>query len=137
MAGETDLKKLLAAMAPKLIDGEFVFCSLVSACYGDYKELEPLAVINEAEGLTLLVPKHGADDKGLPYESVYRGITLTIHSSLDAVGLTASVSTKLAEYGISANVISGYYHDHIFVQTELAERALAAIRELTSYFDNP
>lgn len=124
-------------MAPKLIDGEYVFCSMASACYGDHKGLEPLAAINEAEGLTLLVPRQRADEKGLQYESVFRGITLSVHSSLDAVGLTAAVSAKLAEYGISANVISGYYHDHIFVQTESAERALAAIRELTIYFDIP
>ncbi|MEO1400127.1 MAG: ACT domain-containing protein [Cyanobacteria bacterium J06635_1] len=130
MAGETNLSKLLSSMAPKLLDGEYVFCSVKAARYGDLKELEPLATYNEAEGLTLLVPKHLADENGLSYESVFRGITLAIHSSLDAVGLTAAVSTKLAEHGISANVIAAYYHDHLFVQTERAEQAIAALREL-------
>ncbi|WP_139151741.1 ACT domain-containing protein, partial [Vibrio anguillarum] len=37
--------------------------------------------------------------------------------------------TKLASYGISANVIAGYYHDHIFVQQEKAEKAMAALKE--------
>lgn len=58
---------------------------------------------------------------------MFRGITLTIHSSLDAVGITAAVSTKLAEQGISANVIAAYYHDHIFVQAEKAELAIEAL----------
>jgi hypothetical protein len=49
---------------------------------------------------------------------------------LDAVGLTAAFSSKLAEHGISANVIAGYFHDHIFVQKEHAEKAIAALNEL-------
>ena len=65
----------------------------------------------------------------LAFESVFRGITLTIHSSLDAVGLTAAVSGKLAANNISANVIAAYYHDHIFVQTEKAELALKVLNE--------
>ena len=130
MAGETDLNRLLVKMAPELIEGEYVFCSLASACYGDHQELQPLATIKEAKGLTLLVPRKIADEKGLDYESVFRGITLTVHSSLDAVGLTAAVSSKLAEKSISANVISGYYHDHIFVQAEYADQAMAALIEL-------
>lgn len=62
---------------------------------------------------------------------MFKGITLTIHSSLDAVGLTAAVSTKLAEKDISANVIAAYYHDHIFVQSEKAELAMEALGEFS------
>ena len=54
-----------------------------------------------------------ADESGLSYESIFSKITLEIHSSLDAVGLTAAFSNKLTSYGISANVVAGYYHDHI------------------------
>ncbi|WP_229764900.1 ACT domain-containing protein, partial [Vibrio cholerae] len=42
---------------------------------------------------------------------------------------TAAFATKLAEHGISANVIAGYYHDHIFVQKEKAQQALQALGE--------
>ena len=130
MSGETDLIKLLQAMAPELIDGDFVFCSLADASYGDYAELQPLAAIDEAEGLTLILPKANADAQGLDYDGVFRGITLRVHSSLDAVGLTATISARLAELNISANVVAGFYHDHIFVQRQVAADALAALEDL-------
>ena len=57
-------------------------------------------------------------------------ISLNVHSSLDAVGLTAAFSNRLAEYGISANVVAGFYHDHIFVHSELAEKAIRALGEI-------
>lgn len=129
MTGETDLSKLLASMSPVLMDGEYIFCSIQSARYGDRAELEPFASCIEPEGLSLIVPRSRADANGLGYETVFRGITLRIHSSLEAVGLTAAVSAKLTLYGISANVVAGYFHDHIFVQAEYAEKAMAALGE--------
>lgn len=132
MTGEKNLEKLLSAMSPAIRAGEFVFCSFEKARYGDHSELEPIAAFTEREGLTLVIPKSKADEHGIKYESVFSCITLTVHSSLDAVGLTAAFSNKLAEHGISANVMAGYFHDHIFVQNELAEKAIAAISELTS-----
>ena len=131
MVGETNLQKLLASMSPQLTNGEYVFCTFHSAAYGDYSELEPIAAITEPEGLTLIIPRSIADRKSIDYESVFKRITLNVHSSLDAVGLTAAFSSKLAEQGISANVVAGYYHDHILVQTELAERAIKALNEMT------
>lgn len=127
--GESDLGKLLASMSPVLIDGEFVFCSFENAHYGDHSEFEPIAVVTESEGLTLVIPKSKADEFDLNYESTFRGITLEVHSSLEAVGLTAAFSSKLTEHGISANVIAGYFHDHIFVPSEHAEKAIAALTE--------
>ena len=129
MTGARNLEKLLASMSLKLRDGEFVFCSFQDAKYGDYLDLEPLAAICESEGLTLIIPKSKADERDMNYESVFRGITLNIHSSLEAVGFTAAFSSKLTEHGISANVIAGYYHDHIFVQREYAEKAIEALAE--------
>lgn len=129
MTGETDLSKLLSSMAPRMMEGEFVFCTVKDAKYGDYTQLSPVATFCEDEGLTLVVPRHIADKAGLCYESVFRGITLTVHSSLHAVGLTAAVSGKLAEQGISANVMAAYYHDHIFVQSGRADEALAVLSE--------
>lgn len=131
MSGETDLGRMLAQMSPRLVDGEFVFLTFTDAGYGDRAELEPVAAVSEAEGLTLVVPRHRADAHGLAYESVFRAITLQVHSSLDAFGLTAAFATRLAEHGISANVVAGFYHDHIFVQREAAARALEALESLS------
>jgi hypothetical protein len=132
VAGETNLIKLLASMKPVLLDEEYVFCTVEGAQYGDYAEIMPLASYLEFEGLTLLVSKNNAEKVHLKYEAVFKGITLTVHSSLEAVGLTAAVSNKLAEKGISANVIAAYYHDHLFVQAEKAEMAMEALNEFGS-----
>lgn len=118
-------------MSPELMVGEFVFCCFEKACYGDHAELEPIAAFSESEGLTLVISRAKADEHNIGYESVFSCITLKVHSSLDAVGLTAAFSAKLTEYEISANVIAGYYHDHIFVQTNQAENAMTALSELT------
>lgn len=130
MHGETDLKKMLSNMSPELLDDEFVFCTFENAQYGEHANLQPIAVVKESEGLTFVIPKEKADEHNVKYASVFKGITLKIHSSLDAVGLTAAFSKKLTEHGISANVIAGFYHDHIFVQSEKADKAMSAIKEL-------
>jgi len=132
MTGETNLAKLLATMSPVLMTGEFVFLSFPGAAYGDHANLNPVASVAEQEGLTLVVEKTHADRHGMEYQSCYTGITLEVHSSLDAVGLTAAFSVKLSEYGISANVIAGYFHDHIFVQSAYADRAMTALRQLSA-----
>lgn len=130
MVGETNLSKLLASMSPKLMPDNYVFCS-VESDFSDFSDLSPLATYREEEGLTLVVTKDVAIANKLPFESVFKGITLMVHSSLDAVGLTAAVSTKLAEKGISANVIAAYYHDHIFVPAEKANVAIEALAEFS------
>ena len=131
MAGKTDLEELLSSLAPALLDGEYVFCSFKNAQYGDYKELAPMATFVEAEGLTLVILKNHADEFGFSYDSVFKCLTLTVYSSLDAVGLTAAVSAKLAEHNISANIIAAYHHDHIFVQMEHAVHALSILNDFT------
>ena len=131
MTGEKDLQQLLASMSPVLMKGEFVFCTFKGARYGDFAHLEPLASMSESEGLTLVISKSTADDNEYEYDAVFKGITLLIHSSLEAVGLTAAFSTKLTEHGISANVIAGYYHDHIFVPTVLADKAIEVLESFT------
>lgn len=131
MTGEQHLATLLSSLSPELLDREYVFCTFPNARYGDYPALEPFASVSEPEGLTLIIPRIQADDRGLRYGSVFKRITLRVHSSLDAVGLTAAFSNKLAEHGISANVVAGYYHDHIFVHRDHAERAMAALEEFS------
>ena len=129
MTGEEELNKLLVLLEPNLLPSDFVFCTAANLKYGDLAELQPVASYQEEEGLTLVLDKKAADGAGLAYDSVFNCITLTVHSSLDAVGLTAAISGKLAANGISANIIAAYHHDHVFVQKCNAQSALQLLTE--------
>ncbi len=130
MSGIVELEALLKSMSPELAQGEYVFCS-VEGKLADYLHLEPLSFFREPEGLTLIVSVEVAQKEGLNFESRFKQIMLRVHSSLNAVGLTAAVSGKLAAHGISANVVAAYYHDHIFVPAERATDAMHALSELS------
>jgi len=130
MTGETDLQKLLQGMKPKIHEGEFVFCTvqdLVSAA-----SLNPLCIFQEEEAITVIIPKRQADKASIPYSVVCAWITLTVHSSLEAVGLTAAVSKALTEANISCNVIAAFYHDHIFVPVNDAQKAMFVLENLSN-----
>lgn len=129
MSGETDLNKMLEQLSPSLVEDTFVFCT-VNGEFSDYATLSPKGSFVEEEGLTLILSQQSADSAGIAYDSVMRMITLSIHSSLDAVGLTAAVSAKLTEHDISANVVAAFYHDHIFVPAEKAELAVSVLSTL-------
>ncbi|WOG30133.1 ACT domain-containing protein [Endozoicomonas sp. 8E] len=130
MSGIVDLEKLLESMNPVLVEDEFVFCN-VPGQLSEYINLNPLATFIESEGITLVLSKSSAESAGINFKNTYKQITLSVHSSLEAVGLTAAISNKLASNGISANVIAAYFHDHIFVQSEKAQAALAALHEIS------
>jgi hypothetical protein len=130
--GEHDLALLLQRLEPELMAGEFIFCFAATGALEDFLDLVPLAVMAEPEGLTLVLLRDIAQEAGFACDVVLRCITLTVHSSLEAVGLTAAVATALADAGISANVIAGYFHDHIFVPAERAEQALAVLKQLSA-----
>ena len=127
MSGEIDLNTLVANLSPSLAPDDYVFCTFEHARYGDFAEASPIAAVMEAEGLTLVVTPKYADAQRFAYQGSFKCITLNVHSSLAAVGLTAAVSTKLAQHGISANMVAGYFHDHIFVSVAEASRALALL----------
>ncbi len=129
MPGETNLQRLLANMQPELLEGEFVFCS-VSPLAFDQLRIHPIGWFREVEGITLIVERSVADAEGLDYEFVSRMITLNILSSLEAVGLLAAITNKLAAAGISVNTISAYYHDHLFVPTNRASAVMRLLDEL-------
>lgn len=130
MSGETNLSTLLATMEPELGLDEYVFCS-VNGEISKYAHMNPVATVMEAEGLTLILTEPSAKDFGFEYSGTYRRITLRVHSSLEAVGLTAAISERLTSVQISANVVAGYYHDHIFVPSARAEQAVTELRSLS------
>jgi len=47
--------------------------------------------------------------------------------ALSAVGLTAVFAGALAAAGISANVVAGFHHDHVFVHSPLRRSARGAL----------
>ena len=128
MTGEVDLKKLIEGMKPELNKGEYVYCLASSKEYA--AALDPLFYFLEKEGVTVILPKEKADTMNIPYETICAWITLTVHSSLEAVGLTAAVSKTLTEENISCNVVAAFFHDHIFVPVKDAERAMNALQRL-------
>ena len=130
MTGETNLSRLLASLSPRLNPGRFVFCSVpqptvvqVAAALGSFRE---------AEGTPLILAREEAERLGLTYDYLAAWITLVVHSSLAAVGLTAAFARALAGEGISCNVIAGFHHDHLFVAEADAERALARLQRLAA-----
>ncbi|MEM6783218.1 MAG: ACT domain-containing protein [Bacteroidota bacterium] len=129
--GVTDLHVLLASTEPVLEGGTLVFVTVPTRSFALAAETNPVAAVMEAEGLTLVLPQAQADALRFGYGTVFRQLTLTVHSSLDAVGLTAAVATRLAAHGIPANVVAGFYHDHLFVPHDRAEEALAALQALS------
>jgi hypothetical protein len=130
MPGETDLSKLIGSMQPVLSEPAYVFVSIDKDNPASLAQLEPLGTFYEAEGLTVIALKAKADALKIAYQGVFQCITLNVHSSLEAVGLTAAVSSALANEGISANVVAAYYHDHIFVPIVKADQALCCLLTL-------
>ena len=130
MSGGTDIATLLADMDPTLSAFEVVFCSFPNASMADKAFLDPIGSFIEPEGLSLIISRQIAEAHSIPYSVVLQGVTLNVHSSLEAVGLTAALAGRLTQHGISANIVAAYYHDHVFVPVADAERALAVLRTL-------
>ncbi len=124
MAAVTDLKTLLTSMRPVLRDGDFVYALWP---HGRALEGDIEAAVREAEGLTVVVTRSEAERLGLSYDFVAAWITLQVHSALEAVGLTAAVSSALTHAGISCNVLAGFHHDHLLVPASDADRALEVL----------
>ncbi len=124
----SDLQTLLSRMQPALVPGRYAFVALP-----DGAAIDPAGVVatmREAEGLSAVMAEAQAEAMGLPVAFTAAWITLTVHSDLAAVGLTAAVSTALAQAGISCNMIAGVHHDHLFVPVERAAQAMAVLAGL-------
>jgi len=129
VSGENKLEKLLRDMKPEMHNGIFVFCT-VPEDSEIASALDPVLTFREREGTTLVIRREEAERAGLSYEFASRLITLTIHSSLDAVGFLAAITARLAEAGISVNAVSAFYHDHLFVPDHRADEALSLLQSM-------
>lgn len=118
---ESNLSTLLKNLRPVQVPGRFVFVGLPE---GQAGEAKAFATVREDEGLSAVVAQSEADRLGLAYDYVAGWITLRVESSLAAVGMTAAVSRRLTEVGISCNVIAGLRHDHLLVPVARVEEAI-------------
>ena len=123
MAGERDLSRLLQGLRPRLYPERYAFAATAEPA------LRPnqFALVREDEGLTSIHP----DPQG-----EWARISLEIHSSLDAVGLTGAMASRLADLCISVNIIAALHHDHFFVPWERREEALECLRSLQGEAEN-
>ncbi|MBH0129284.1 ACT domain-containing protein [Salinibacterium sp. NK8237] len=128
MAAISDLNELVASMEPRLNEGVYVFATVGSIA--DVDGASVVALMQEPEGLSVVMTESDALRQGIPHEFRSSWITLTVTSALEAVGLTAAFAQALGDVQISCNVIAGHHHDHIFVPTGSTDAAMAALRGL-------
>lgn len=128
MEGEVNLQNILKNLNPLLNEGKYVYCKV------DMIDEIPLSKVlflfRETESITLVLKKEDAEELNLEFSYVASWITLEVHSSLAAVGLTAKFSQALGEAGISCNVVAAYFHDHIFVDEKDAAKAIVVLNAL-------
>ena len=127
--GVKNLEELIANMEPILNEGAYVFAS-VSDLSTIPRDLT-ICEIKEKEGITIVLSQSNAEKLGLAYSYVASWITLNIHSSLEAVGLTAAFATALGQNNVSCNVVAGYYHDHIFVDQKDQDKAMRVLQQMS------
>ena len=124
----SDLAVLLASLQPELHPGTWAWCALPAGTPTD--GVDAVATVREAEGLTVVVAEADAAARAWPVAFRSAWITLTVHSDLAAVGLTAAFARALGDAGVSCNVIAGVHHDHLFVPAGRAADAMAALAAL-------
>lgn len=110
-----DLSGMLANLDPWLDPHLYAFLT------ADTPQPGAIATVREEEGWSSVVPSP---------EGTMRRIVLRVHSSLDGIGLTAAVATRLASRGIGCNMVAAFHHDHLFVPTVDAERAMGLLQSL-------
>lgn len=128
MQAISDLATLLAHMQPVLNPGRYAFVTMPPGFSGSPDSV--IATMREPEGVSAILPEQDAVALGLPIAFTAAWITLTVHSDLAAVGLTAAFAKALGQAGISCNVVAGVHHDHLFVPVDQAQHAMVALHAL-------
>lgn len=123
----TDLDDILRSLDVSARPDRYVFATVPA---GSLAMAAAHASIIEAEGVTIVMTTEEARRHGLDASPAMAWLTLTVHSSLEAVGLTAAFSTALAQAGISCNVLAGFYHDHLLVPYDRLDQAVSVLRAL-------
>ena len=130
MRSHKKLKHLISKLSPRLNEGDYVFVSVKST--KEFSRSMVLFEFKEKEGTTIVLSQKAADQYNLKYTFIACWITLEVYSSLNAIGLTAAISTALTKHEIPCNIVAGYHHDHLFVRKELAAQTMSVLRNLSS-----
>ena len=120
--GETDLAAMLATLSVQRRPGVFAYIAVQVPTPGLIAAAH--AVVKEGRLTTIVLPVDAAARAGQATDVQFAWLTLTVQSSLDAVGLTAVVSARLAAIGIPCNVLAGYHHDHLLVPVDRVDDAI-------------
>lgn len=123
--GETDLATMLAELGVERRPGVFTYVAVADP--DPTLSATAQAVIVEDTLTTLVLPVAEAARLGLPGELELAWLTLTVQSSLEAVGLTAAFSALLGDAGIPCNVLAGFHHDHVLVPIDRVDEAMAVL----------
>jgi hypothetical protein len=132
-----DTRAMIAGMAPVLDPATYAFVATRDSIRAEAAAARALATFAEDEGLSLILPLAAAQDMAFPDPLPMARITLTVHSALDGIGLTAAVATALAADGIPCNMVAAFRHDHVFVPADMADRALATLHRLAQSASDP
>ena len=130
MATVRDTRAMLAGMTPVLKRGIFVFCITNDPALVEQAQAAALSWFREDEGIALILELEVAVSLGFDATMPMSRIVLEVFSALDGVGLTAAVSTALADDNIPCNMVSAYHHDNVFVPAAMADRAMYVLHLL-------
>jgi len=128
MSGNTNLNEVLKSLQISCDDKKYGFSSIKD----NKSELssEVLATFQEQEGLTLIATQDYLQKNDIAFDGPFAKLTIEVHTSLSLVGLTATLAAQLTKHNISANVVAAFYHDHIFVQYDLKQKAVEVLLDL-------
>ncbi|WP_025770611.1 ACT domain-containing protein [Thioalkalivibrio sp. HK1] len=121
-----DLDSMIAHLSVSVRTGKYTVVSLdagTAPSIGDGVE----AVVHERQGDTVVATTQRAEREGWIGDFIASWLTIDVHSALDSVGLTAAISTALAEENIPCNVLAAFYHDHLLIPAQCEERAVAIL----------
>lgn len=124
-----ELPAMLAQMAPRLDTVLYRF-TLVTPDIAQQLLGGAVATFREAEGVTAIVPAALAEELQQSGPDFAR-IILEVRSDLQGVGLTAAVTTALAQEGIACNCVAAFHHDHLFVPADRREEVLRTLENLS------
>ncbi|WP_218958937.1 ACT domain-containing protein [Salinimonas marina] len=133
--GETEILALLAGLSPTVMAADYWYCLVTQAQLEAISPDRIQGMFRESEGITLIVRQAEKQSRQLASQVTdmagpFACITCQVHSSLEAVGLTAAMAQALTHHNISANVVAGFYHDHLFVAARDANRACEVLSRL-------